>query len=105
MANKHLRRLRWVGYAEGTSYLLLLLVAMPLKYLADWPLGVTVVGAAHGFLWIAYLLAAAIAARACRWGLLEIMGAGVASVLPAGPFVFDSWVERREARKNAVPAP
>jgi integral membrane protein len=92
-----LRTLQLVGYAEATSFLLLLGVAMPLKYAAGWPLGVTVVGAAHGVLWILYLIAAARAGLAYKWGAKEFLGAGLASVLPAGPFVFDAWVIRRAA--------
>ena len=90
-----LRTLQLVGYAEATSFLLLLGVAMPLKYLAGWPLGVTVVGMAHGVLWILYLMAAGWAGTAYRWGWREFLGAGLASVLPGGPFVFDAWVIRR----------
>lgn len=41
-----------VGFWEGISYLVLLLVAMPLKYLADLPMAVTVAGSIHGLLFI-----------------------------------------------------
>jgi integral membrane protein len=95
-----LRTLQLVGYAEATSFLVLLGVAMPLKYAAGWPLGVTVVGMAHGVLWILYLIAAARAGLAHKWGAKEFLGAGLASVLPAGPFVFDAWVIRRTAEKE-----
>ena len=92
MFRNRLRTLQLVGYAEATSFLLLLGVAMPLKYLAGWPLGVTVVGMAHGVLWILYLMAAGWAGMAYKWGWREFLGAGLASVLPGGPFVFDAWV-------------
>ena len=45
---------RYVGYAEGTSFLLLLGIAMPLKYAADIPEGVEVVGMLHGLLFILF---------------------------------------------------
>ena len=47
-----LNRLRVVAFWEGVSFLVLLGVAMPLKYLAGWPLAVRVVGMAHGILFI-----------------------------------------------------
>jgi integral membrane protein len=89
-----LRSLQVVGYAEGTSFLLLLGIAMPLKYIADLPLAVTIVGALHGGLWILYLLAAAWAASADSWGVGKVAGAFTASILPFGPFVFDRWLRR-----------
>src|SRR3546814_14203965 len=45
-----------IALYEGVSYLVLLLVAMPLKYLADWPLGVKYIGWIHGILFISYVL-------------------------------------------------
>ena len=54
-----LRRFRVVSFAEGVSYLLLLGGAMPLKYFADLPLAVRVVGSIHGALFVLYCLALA----------------------------------------------
>lgn len=88
--------LRLVGLIEGCSFLLLLLVAMPLKYLAGQPEAVRVVGAAHGGLWVLYLLAAAVVAVKHRWGVGRILAAGAASVLPGGPFVFDRSLKREQ---------
>ncbi|HRJ27067.1 MAG TPA: DUF3817 domain-containing protein [Fimbriimonadaceae bacterium] len=95
-----LRQLRAIGWCEGTSYLLLLGVAMPLKYLADWPLGVTWVGTAHGALWILYLLAIARCWIQFKWKFRDAFWGGVASVLPFGPFVYDSWIIRREVASS-----
>jgi integral membrane protein len=105
-----LRALRIVGYFEGASFLILLLIAMPLKYLADSPMAVKVVGSAHGGLWIFYLLAAVWAAVSRRWGVGKMAGAFAASVLPFGPFVFDARVLKpeEEAMKrgdNPPPSP
>ena len=88
--------LRAVGFAEGVSYLLLLGLAMPLKYLAGMPEAVTVVGWAHGVLFVAFVAAVAVAARAKRWGMGPIAKALAASLVPFGTFVLDrEW--RREA--------
>lgn len=88
-------RLRAVGLAEGLSFLVLLGVAMPLKYLAGEPLAVKVVGWAHGVLFIAYLAALGQAALTYRWSLFKVAVAVVAALLPFGPFVMDrrlrSW--------------
>ena len=81
--------LRTIGFAEGVSYLLLLGIAMPLKYLAGYPTLVTYVGWAHGVLFVLFVAAVAVAARAYRWPLGDIAKALVASLLPFGTFVLD----------------
>lgn len=84
-----LGRLRLTGYAEGISFLLLLGIAMPLKYLADWPLAVRVVGMAHGILFLLYVWLVIQTAMDLRWEWRRIALALIASLLPAGPFIFD----------------
>lgn len=92
-----LARLRSVGFLEGTSFLLLLGIAMPLKYLAGQPLAVTVIGTAHGFLWILYLVVLAIAWRQYRWTFGRVVMGGIASVMPFGPFLFDRSLRHEDS--------
>lgn len=88
-------RLRAIGLAEGLSFLVLLGVAMPLKYLAGEPLAVKVVGWAHGVLFIAYLAALGQTALTHRWSMFKVALGVIAALLPFGPFVMDrrlrSW--------------
>ena len=74
---------------EGLSYVILLFIAMPLKYLGDIPFAVRLVGSAHGalFVWLALLVLHGLThrGRPFAWGL-RIM---VASLLPFGTFVID----------------
>ena len=102
MLRDPLVRLRLVGIVEGVSFLLLLGIAMPLKYLAGEPRMVSVVGAAHGALWILYVAAVFQAAGAFRWSLGRIAAALAASVLPFGPFVFDAHLRRTQATAPAA---
>lgn len=88
-------RLRLVGFVEGVSFLVLVLVAMPLKYAAGIPEPVFYVGAAHGGLWVLYLVAIAETTARVRWHWTWAAGALAASVLPAGPFVFDRRLANR----------
>jgi integral membrane protein len=78
-----------MGLCEGCSYLVLLLVAMPLKYIWAMPLGVRIVGAVHGVLFLLYVALAFRAARANSWQASKLVRVLVASVLPCGPFVID----------------
>ncbi|VTS00786.1 Uncharacterized protein OS=Nitritalea halalkaliphila LW7 GN=A3SI_05714 PE=4 SV=1: DUF3817 [Tuwongella immobilis] len=89
MIRNWLRWTRQIGKVEGISYLLLLGVAMPLKYLADWPYAVKVVGLAHGILFIAYWGVAAEAARRNQLPRKEFWRVAVASLIPFGPW----WVD------------
>ncbi|MEK3882282.1 DUF3817 domain-containing protein [Paenibacillus sp. PL2-23] len=82
-------RLRVIGWLEGMSFLILLLIAMPLKYWAGIPQAVSVVGALHGLLFVLYLLAVLHVTFAHRWSFLKFTLACAASVLPFGPFVVD----------------
>lgn len=83
-------RLRLVGLLEGISFLLLLGVAMPLKYLAGRPEAVRIVGMAHGILFLLYLGATLQAAHEHRWSWKRTAVVAAASLLPFGPFYVDA---------------
>ena len=98
MLNTPLRRLRFIGFIEGISYLVLLGIAMPLKYLAGLPLAVRVVGSLHGLLFVLFFLAVAeVTIRRPWWSASFWLKAFVASIVPLGTFVFDRWLQRIEA--------
>ncbi len=92
-AARAIESLRRVGKVEGVSFLVLLGIAMPLKYLAGLPLAVKVVGWAHGALFVAFIAALWSAHRA---GLSLRMSALVfiAALLPFGPFLVDARLAR-----------
>jgi integral membrane protein len=81
---------RYVGWLEGLSYILLLGVAMPMKYIWEDPSWVRVVGMAHGLLFIAYVALAFVVYVREKWSIKKLAAAFVASLLPFGPFVFDA---------------
>ena len=75
---------------------------MPLKYLADEPQAVRIVGMAHGVLFILYVLAAIQAALEHDWSWKRTALVLAASVLPAGPFVVDARILRQEATRDGA---
>ena len=82
-----------IATAEGYSFLLLLGVAMPLKYMAGFPLAVKIMGSLHGALFIAYMVAAALVFTRLKWPLSRIPGVFYAAVLPFGTFVLErKWL-------------
>ncbi len=88
-----IQRFRLIAVAEGWSFLVLLFIAMPLKYLAGWPWAVKYVGWAHGVLFIAYWVAAVPLFTTLRWDIERLIGLGAASMLPFGTFVMErKWL-------------
>jgi integral membrane protein len=90
-------RLRLIGLLEGLSFLILLLIAMPLKYAAGIPIAVKIVGWAHGVLFVLYLIALWRAASAQRWETPRIFAALIAALVPFGPLWLDRSLRREEA--------
>jgi integral membrane protein len=84
-----LNRFRLIAWLEGLSYLLLLFIAMPLKYLADMPLAVKYTGWAHGLLFVLYMIVLLEVAIRYKWSLKQMALGFIASLLPFGPFIFD----------------
>ncbi len=97
-----LRQLRLVAFLEGSSFVILLFVAMPLKYLAGFPLAVRVAGSVHGALFLVFLVALYRAARVAAWPRRRSLTAFVSSILPFGTFVFDVSLRREIAGMKAV---
>ncbi len=91
-----LGRLRVVSLMEGVSYLLLLGIAMPLKYLAEQPEAVQVVGSLHGALTILFVLAVAHVWLARRWSIVRVAIALIASVIPFGAFALEASLRRED---------
>ncbi|QNJ98715.1 DUF3817 domain-containing protein [Constantimarinum furrinae] len=75
-----------ISTLEAISFLVLLGIAMPLKYIWGLPQMVQVVGMGHGVLFIMYVIGAVIMYKKLNWSLLTLMIAILCSVLPFGPF-------------------
>ena len=69
---------------------------MPLKYFADSPMAVKVVGYMHGFLFIAFVVLAWETKNALNKGFIWFIGAFIASLLPFGTFVLDNKMKKEE---------
>lgn len=90
-------RFRVVALLEGASLLALFGIAMPLKYLADMPQAVRIVGWLHGVLFIWYVAEVADLALRKVWGRRTVALAMLMSSLPGGAFWFDRRLRREEA--------
>ena len=95
-------RVRSVGILEGISFLLLMGIAMPLKYLADIPEAVKYTGWAHGILFILYVLAIVMALAEGSLSFKKAVLAFIASLLPFGPFLIDRKLAEEETKADRV---
>lgn len=92
--------LRITGFLEGISYLLLLGVCMPLKYIWETPEPTFLVGMAHGLLFVTYCLLVVVAMFKYKWGIMKTLLALIASLLPFGTFVADKHIFKQEVSIN-----
>jgi integral membrane protein len=88
--------LRKTGWLEGLSWLLLLGMAMPLKYIWGQPLPVKIVGWIHGLLFMSYIFQLIRVHLALKWPWQKTFMGLVASFLPFGTWVFDAQLKKQE---------
>ena len=96
MLRTSIGRLRAIGLVEGVSFLILLGVAMPLKYFAGMPQTVKVVGWIHGLLFITFCMALLQTRLDAKWNAWRTGTILVAALLPFGPFVIDGRLRKED---------
>jgi len=89
-------RFKIAGIWEGVSLLILVFIAMPLKYFADISSPVTIMGMIHGILFPLYLIALVHLAVVNRWKAARWFMGVVAGLLPFGTFGFESYLRKRD---------
>jgi integral membrane protein len=102
MKSQTIKTFRIIGIAEGISYLLLLGVAMPLKYMAGLPLAVKYTGWAHGVLFVLYLLYLVKVEVEFKWKFSTFVMAGLASLVPFGPFIMEKKLKSEQLKAEAA---
>ena len=87
---------RIIGFLEGLSYLLLILIAVPVKYIFNSPSMVKYLGMPHGILFIMYLLASVIMKKNNKWVENNFILVLIASIIPFGTFVVDYKLKKNK---------
>lgn len=95
-----LGRFRLVAIVEGISYLVLLGIAMPLKYFAQLPEAVKYTGWIHGVLFVWYMALLLKVWIQYRWSFGKVALAFIASLLPFGTFVLDGKLKKEQQASN-----
>ncbi|MCU6796611.1 MULTISPECIES: DUF3817 domain-containing protein [Paenibacillus] len=94
MSKLSLSLLKIIGYAEGISFLVILFIAMPIKYFTDFYNPVPIVGMLHGVLFVIFCVAIVFAAIMNRWSILRVLGAFLSAFIPFGPFILESRLRK-----------
>ena len=95
LINSHLGRLRIIGFLEGLSFILLLGIAMPLKYFGGYEHATQDLGMAHGVLFIMYVISVFPVKMELKWTLFTTAMVLLASLLPFGTFVAEYKIFRK----------
>jgi integral membrane protein len=105
--NAALARFRVIAYIVGVLLLVLVGVAMPMKYLGDEPALVTIIAPVHGFAYMVYLVIAFDLAVRAKWTFVRTVVVLIAGTIPVMSFIAErkvsSWV--RQPEPAGAPAP
>lgn len=91
-----LKTFRITSFLEGISYLLILFVTMPLKYIWDNGAPNKVIGMAHGFLFIGYIVLAILMKSERKWNNKTLAIVLLCSIIPFGTF----WMDKKYLRET-----
>jgi integral membrane protein len=98
-----LRNYRIAAWVTGVGLLILVFVAMPLKYFFGQPTLVSVVGVTHGFLYMIYIVCTLLLAERCRWKPLDALVILIAGTVPLASFLAERRVTARvRARRSPL---
>ncbi|MEN8816806.1 MAG: DUF3817 domain-containing protein [Nonlabens sp.] len=87
---------KYLAIVEGYSFLLILFLTMPLKYLSGILLPNKIMGMAHGFLFLAYVVVAIVVGQMLKWDFKKLLIVLAMSVVPFGTF----WMEEKYLEKE-----
>ena len=81
--------LRVISYLEGISYISLLFIAVPIKYYANDPSLVKLLGMPHGLLFVAFVILSLVNSKKYNWSFIKTIVVLISSIIPFGTFYVD----------------
>jgi len=96
LLDSNLKKFRLVALLEGISFILLLFIAMPMKYAFGYPMAVKIVGMIHGILFIIFCYLLLKAWSEAKWEFKESVIFFIASLIPFGTFYTKSKIKAYE---------
>lgn len=95
-----IKTFRVISYLEGISYILLLFIAVPIKYYANDPSLVKLLGMPHGLLFVAYVILSLVSSKEYRWNSKKTLVVLISSVIPFGTFYVDYKYLKTDEHRN-----
>ena len=80
---------RFISFFEGISFLLLVFIAVPIKYFEGNEFYVKLLGMPHGILFILYIVLLVFIQKQMKWDIKTIGIVAIASIIPFGTFYVD----------------
>jgi len=96
MKKTSLEKFRLINFIEGMSFILLVFVAMPLKYIKGIAIATKIMGMTHGILFIIFLLLGLKAWVAVKWSFMQTIIFFIASLIPFGTFFTKNKIKTYE---------
>ena len=97
-----LNTFRIVALLEGLSYILLLFIAVPIKYFGQDPQYVKLLGMPHGLLFVGYIVLAVLIGKELKWSTKTFALVFLASILPFATFYVDQKILKKTIPVNAA---
>jgi integral membrane protein len=97
--NTTFSRFRLISFIEGISFLILVFIAMPLKYLAGIPLAVKIAGMTHGILFILFIIALIMAYKKYSWNNSLTFKLFVYSIIPFGFILIEKTIMKDSVKE------
>ena len=95
-----IKTFRVISYLEGMSYILLLFIAVPIKYYANDPTFVKLLGMPHGILFVAYVVLSLVNSKKHNWSIIKTVVVLISSIIPFGTFYVDYKYFKTDLRRN-----
>ncbi len=84
-----IKTFRIIALLEGVSFILLLFIATPIKYIGEDPSYVKMLGMPHGLLFIGYVILAMVIRSEQKWDGKKTFIILLAAIIPFGTFYVD----------------
>lgn len=97
---RFLKLLCLLAVIEALTFIMLIGVAVPLKYFEGYSAGVAILGPIHGIVWLSYIWVVLATASLKMWKKLDIFRLVINSALPFGGFATAEWIGQLSTRKS-----
>jgi integral membrane protein len=97
-----LRRMRQVSLVEGSTLIVLIFIAVPLKHLGGYPLATAIMGPIHGIAFVVYVWMLIQTVVSGEWSRVEILRLMIAAIVPFGAFFNERALREKDAALAAL---